>query len=189
MATRKVKRYNGSTVDGSQVEDESDRGEMTAEQKAYDDEAKGEAILKNMRDTAAAKPAIVTKEQLAKSGFTNLRDYLNDQQKLTRRDGKAPERVTVKKEEVSVEKPKLRYQSLQDRARDYEAAREESGVGMYGSTKREKVPVEDRLLKNPAIRKSEQKFMGSLKFSKGGSTASSRGDGIAQRGKTKGRMV
>ena len=97
----------------------------------------------------------------------------------------APKKV----EEAPVEKPKLRYQSLQDRARDYEAARADSGVGMYGTTKREKVPVEDRILKNPAIRKSEQKFMGSLKFSKGGSTASRRGDGIAQRGKTKGRMV
>jgi hypothetical protein len=86
-------------------------------------------------------------------------------------------------------KPELKYQSLADRARGYEAERAKSGVGMYGSTKREKVPVEDRLLKDARIRKSEQTGMGSMKFSKGGSTASRRGDGIAQRGKTRGRIV
>lgn len=49
-------------------------------------------------DTPAAKKApIVTKEQLAKSGFTNLRDYMNAQRGLTRRDGKAP----VMRESVS----------------------------------------------------------------------------------------
>ena len=81
---------------------------------------------------------------------------------------------------------------MADRARSYEAEREKAGgVGMYGTTKREKVPVEDRVLKNPAIRKSEQKFMGSLTFAKGGSvsSASRRGDGIATKGKTRGKMV
>jgi hypothetical protein len=50
--------------------------------------------------------------------------------------------------------------------------------------------VEDRMLKDATIRKSEQKFMGSG-MKKGGSvgSASRRGDGIAQRGKTRGRIV
>jgi hypothetical protein len=33
----------------------------------------------------AAKPAIVTEEQLKASGFDNLRDYLNDRRGLKRR--------------------------------------------------------------------------------------------------------
>ena len=42
--------------------------------------------------TTKSKDPIVTKKQLEDSGFTNLRDYMNDQKGLTRRDGKAPER-------------------------------------------------------------------------------------------------
>ena len=38
------------------------------------------------------KNRIVTKEELKKSGFTNLRDFLNDERKLKRRDGKPAER-------------------------------------------------------------------------------------------------
>ena len=41
---------------------------------------------------ATTKAPIVTKKQLEDSGFTNLRDYMNDKKGLTRRDGKAPER-------------------------------------------------------------------------------------------------
>lgn len=37
---------------------------------------------------------IITKEQMAAKGFTNLTDYLNDERKLKRRDGKPVERVS-----------------------------------------------------------------------------------------------
>ena len=40
--------------------------------------------------TKPSKPAIVTKEELAKSGYDNLRDYLNAKQGLTRRKEKNP---------------------------------------------------------------------------------------------------
>ena len=186
MATkRKVKRYDEGGVTQEDLDVANESSDPIAElnrRKAWTDEEVSEPMKKmSFKDAfaSARKAGDKTFEWNGKKFTTELAS-----EKKT-----MPERVVAKKEEVSVEKPKLRYQSLQDRARDYEAAREESGVGMYGSTKREKVPVEDRLLKNPAIRKSEQKFMGSLKFSKGGSTASRRGDGIAQRGKTKGRMV
>ena len=36
---------------------------------------------------SGSKPKVVTMEQVKKAGFSNLRDYLNDQQKLTRRGG------------------------------------------------------------------------------------------------------
>jgi hypothetical protein len=38
-----------------------------------------------------AKPAIVTKEQMKKKGFDNLRDYLNAERNLKRRDNFASE--------------------------------------------------------------------------------------------------
>jgi hypothetical protein len=41
------------------------------------------------RPGQGAKPSVVTKEQLAKSGFDNLRDYRNAQKGLKRRDGAA----------------------------------------------------------------------------------------------------
>jgi hypothetical protein len=44
------------------------------------------------KPAAKAKSGVVTKEQLAKSGYSNLRDYMNAQKGLKRRDGSAPER-------------------------------------------------------------------------------------------------
>lgn len=49
----------------------------------------------------ATKPAIVTKKQLEESGFDNLRDYLNAERLLTRRDGK----VAVRKGEMDIKSP------------------------------------------------------------------------------------
>ena len=43
----------------------------------------------------------VTKKQLEDSGFTNLRDYLNNKKGLTRRDSKAPERTNNKPESTT----------------------------------------------------------------------------------------
>ena len=85
------------------------------------------------------------------------------------------------------EKAKPRYQSLADRARDYESARAKSGVGMYGSTKRER---EERSALPLKSTKSESGYsgMGAMKFSKGGATASKRADGIATKGKTRGKI-
>ena len=45
--------------------------------------------------SAKAKSGIVTKEELAKSGLS-LRDYMNKQRGLTRRDGKAAEKAPAK---------------------------------------------------------------------------------------------
>ena len=86
--TRKAKRYGGE--DGSLVEDESDRGTMTPEQQANSD-----ATNADVKPAAPAKPKIVTKEQLAASGYDNLRDYLNAQQGLKRRDGSAPSKTSA----------------------------------------------------------------------------------------------
>jgi len=49
----------------------------------------------------ATKPAIVTQKQLDESGFDNLRDYLNAQRGLTRRDGQ----VAMRKGEMDIKSP------------------------------------------------------------------------------------
>lgn len=82
MAT---KRYNGE--EESLVDQDAADQEATSMRKRAMDE--GERDEKAMPAAAAAKPAIVTKEALAKSGLS-LRDYLNKQQGLTRRGGGAP---------------------------------------------------------------------------------------------------
>jgi hypothetical protein len=89
MATKKVKRYE-------------DGGEITeGENVNIDDETRARArkFVADKADTAEpkastvkpsdAKSKMVTKEELAKSGMS-LRDYLNKQQGLTRRDGTKP---------------------------------------------------------------------------------------------------
>jgi hypothetical protein len=55
----------------------------------------------NAAPSAKAKSGIVTKEQLAKSGFDNLRDYMNAEKGLKRRDGAA---ATTAKEKSAAEK-------------------------------------------------------------------------------------
>lgn len=73
----------------------SDSSAAAERRKVLDDESRVVADAEsNSRAPAKAKPKapIVTKEQLEKSGYTNLRDYMNAQKGLKRRDGKAPER-------------------------------------------------------------------------------------------------
>ena len=190
MATRKTKRY--------------DEGGVTADdlEAANATEDPIQTLNKRKGWTDTGEEAMPAKKMSFKEAFASARKagdktFEFEGKKFTTEMAgeKKPAKVTDTGDEVSrlsarMPKPELKYQSLQDRARSYEAERAKSGVGMYGSTKREKVPVEDRMLKDATIRKSEQKFMGSG-MKKGGSvgSASRRGDGIAQRGKTRGRIV
>jgi hypothetical protein len=68
---------------------DSDRLSYDAEQGAKAPEAASAKM------PAKAKSGIVTKEELAKSGLS-LRDYMNKQRGLTRRDGKAAEKAPAK---------------------------------------------------------------------------------------------
>jgi hypothetical protein len=109
------------------------------------------------------KPAIVTKEQMKKEGFDNLRDYLNFKQNKKRRVTKDSEGKTASG--MSREARGVRDDSMSDKDRlraQLDSAKESSQAGRYGTMK------------------------------KGGmvkSSASKRADGIAKKGKTKGRMV
>ena len=135
----------------------------------------------------AAKPPIVTKEQLEKSGLS-LRDYMNAQKGLTRRGGAtampsnanaAP--ATPMSTDPS-QRTKLKYQSLQDRAEEYAMKNKAAGMGMYGTKKSEPATG------NPKRSKNITDMLGlSSNYASGGKvrSASSRADGIAIRGKTR----
>ena len=112
-------------------------------------------------------PRIVTKEELKKSGFTNLRDFLNDERKLKRRDGKPAELKDEKKDKPT--KKEEAKESTKQMADD----RRVKKLGVFGAKGKNPRPA------NPSM------------FKKGGkvSSASKRADGCAKRGKTKCKMV
>ena len=195
MNKRKTKRFAVGGMSDEDVasfagtpENESNAG-MAAEAGMMEKEPE-----ENFKAAPKAKAAMVTKEQLAKSGLS-LRDYMNKQQGLTRRGEKAVDEIAevaskrAESRKATEDKPKAKYQSLQERAKSYADERAKSGVGMYGTKKSE--PKEERKPLPLKSTKSESgnTGMGAMKFSKGGSTASRRADGCATKGKTKGRMV
>ena len=153
---------------------------------------------------AKAKASVVTKEDLAKSGLS-LRDYMNKQQGLSRRGDSAPEKMAAPAKVETEVKPKLQYQSLQDRAKSYADERAKSGVGMYGSRKSEptsratpdlsvlQAPAKSEgmtaMAANIARRKMDQNKDTSYKSGGSVSSASKRADGIATKGKTRGKVL
>jgi hypothetical protein len=193
MATRKVKRFNGMTgSDVSEFAGTPENDSNAGMKEAYDagTEAKGEAILKGMRDEAAAGPANF-KEAFAAARGAGDKTFEYNGKKYTTEMAKPAAKPAAKAESKSEDKPAAKYQSLQDRAKSYEDARAKSGVGMYGTKKSE--PKEERKPLPLKSTKSEKgnSFMGATGLKAGGkvSSASKRGDGIAQKGKTRGTMV
>lgn len=184
MATkRKVRRFD----EGGMTDDEVASFAGTPENES--NAGMAEAYKEPETKTTTFKEAFAAARKSGDKVFEwNGKKYTSD---LATEKKAAPKVEAATKSEPVAEKPKLRYQSLQDRARDYEAERAKSGVGMYGTKKSE--PKEERKPLPLRSTKSEtgNKFMGSLGLKKGGSvsSASRRADGIATKGKTKGRMV
>ena len=160
---KKVNRY----AEGGEI-DPLEAANASSESQTLANEDKGESMLKAMRDEAA-KPKTVTKEELAKSGMS-LRDYLNKQQGLTRRGGDYSKPVSIVREA-----PKNAKEAI---AREAIDAIKASG---------RKYP-DMSALQAPAKREG-MTAMEPRKMAKGGMTASKRADGIAQRGKTRGKMI
>jgi hypothetical protein len=150
--------------------------------------------LENLKKSDAPKKnRIVTKEELKKSGFTNLRDFLNDERKLKRRDGKPAERVEAKDKNKAPTREEGRRPRDVSTAGAIQAANQGIPPTPAGSTN---IPT-TRSPTSPAgasgrdpsrygkpVRLDELKKGGMVK-----SSASKRGDGIAMKGKTRGRMV
>lgn len=180
MATKKVKRYEeGGEIDGPDTETSP----------VYMASAQGEDLpaLEDEPVKAKSKSKMVTKEELAKSGLS-LRDYMNKQQGLTRRDGAKPsggsagaKGPTAEELDAYKAKPKASASrsSMLTRMR-------ESDKGIKGVRGTESAPAATRAITkiNPEDLKGRMKGMGGTSgFAKGGSI-----DGCAQRGKTRGTM-
>jgi hypothetical protein len=124
------------------------------------------------------KNRVVTKEELEKSGLS-LRDFLNRERGLKRRVKKDSEGKTASG--MSREARGVRDDSMSDKDRlraQLDSAKESSQAGRYGTMKR------------GGVVKSSAPKMGKVKTAKpsmGG--ASKRADGIAKKGKTRGKMV
>jgi len=124
-----------------------------------------------------SKSAVVTKEELEKSGMS-LRDYMNKQQGLTARKEKDP---------TAGDSPDKAAQAAADAidpGRDMRAPR----YTPPGSSPKQTTQKPKPKVFMPST--PDNKFPGS-KFKSGGSvsSASSRADGIAIKGKTRGKMV
>lgn len=144
---------------------------------------------------AKAGPRVVTKEELEKSGYTNLRDFLNAERGLKRRDDSAPERKSAPK---SAEKSEEKAES----APRFGRAGQASGIRAIREPDQEKLDMANlkrmkqreemgntpvaRLFKSIRSRGES----GAPAYAGGGkvSSASKRADGIATKGKTRGKM-
>ena len=152
---------------------------------------------------ANGKGRIVTKEELEKSGYTNLRDFLNAERGLKRRDDKTPERTEAYK---TMEKMRMdRASNMRAQARkadvDMETPEERGAMNLKGFMKdkadegsftdenRRKAQLDSARVSSQAGRYGTMKKGGAVKMKAGGMAHKKGRDGIASRGKTKGRMV
>jgi hypothetical protein len=140
------------------------------------------------RETPKKKERVITKEEMKKAGFDNLRDFLNAERGLKRRDGKAPSKT----EAAKPAKPAKSAAKIEKPGFFRRAVAALGGVKLpqsdYGSE-----PEED---KKPTTRPKPYSTAAAIQarnmgYKKGGSvsSASKRADGICKKGKTKGRMV
>jgi len=164
-------------------------------------EIAGEAMLKGMRDSEMPKRRMVTKDELEKSGM-NLRDYLNREQGLSRR-GEASPKAAPKVTDIDNEmprmlarspKPALRQETYGERSkamydegqRAMAAKRAAAADEAMANDRNRQARILTGIRKNPGVNLG----MGNTGLKKGGtvSSASSRADGIAARGKTRGKI-
>jgi hypothetical protein len=185
-----ARNASGAISRNDQV-DERDRREM--------------AMAEMAKSRPAAKAPIVTKEQMKKAGFDNLRDYLNAQRGLTRRGATAQPKMGMGSSGQDIDRMEaaLKASNVRDERRAYEQDKDASAAA-----KRAAAAAKEResYMKEQA-RKKEDTQTGSQRLARkaeafrtrmreqatgmksGGKVASKRADGIAQRGKTRGRII
>jgi hypothetical protein len=184
MSKHKVKRYAGE--DESMVED--DAMEMANKGMNLDTEAGPKAM-----PVAPPKAKGVTKEELAKSGMS-LRDYMNKQQGLTRRGDSSPMSAGPGRAPTPPAR-KMVQETVADRAESYGKKRAASrAADIAASAAKESTAAETARLRQrnmPASKFNASKVDPNTLLPKrmaSGGSVSSRADGIAQRGKTRGKM-
>ena len=189
---KKTKRYDGTN--GSMVDDKDYGGSG-----GTGEYAPGPSSM--MRpEPAAKKQRVVTKEQLAKSGLS-LRDFLNKERGLTRRGESAapmpppvPAEVTQTSAPAPVSAPadvtKMSANERMKQSMENTLANARSGSGKT-DTRSANERIRSALGAGKNRGGNTVDFEGSGVGMKSGgkvSSASSRADGIAQRGKTRGKM-
>jgi len=120
---------------------------------------------------APAKKRVVTKEEMKKAGFDNLRDFLNAERGLKRKDG-GPDEATIARIDRKA-KEELKGPSEADIDRMVKKFDRPSFADMKGKTMKEKMAA----MRGQAMKKG------------GMVSASKRADGCAVKGKTRGKMV
>ena len=153
--------------------------------------AKRPTYKQKQKAPSKPKERIVTKEELKKSGFTNLRDFLNAERGLTRRDGKAPSRAT--EAGASVGKTEKAPQVAEGRTA---TGMPREARGMMTPSQMAEVRAKEELNKymSQSGKLGTMKKGGMVKkktYKSGGmaSSASKRADGCIMKGKTRGRIL
>ena len=160
-------------------------------------------------------PKIVTKEQMKKKGFDNLRDYLNAERNLKRRDnfaseaqkrlfatgarGTQTEGSAGEAEARAVAEMRRKAEmpgSKEDMERDAREQAISGGMKKGGKVESTLMGKEGRGMAKATMQKvaskvvrGHEKRMHKMKSGGTVSSASKRADGIAMKGKTRGRMV
>ena len=189
---RKIKRYDGE--DGSLVEDESERGSMTADQQANSDVTNAAA---KTAEPQSFKQAFASARSGGDKTFTwqgkSYTTELASSKPAPKAEAPAPKTETkaTPKEKASAPKEDSQPKSYADMAKNIpEGTSDTARQALMANLVKERQKKDEESNKNakPVAEKSAGKkfreMLGS-KYKSGGSV-SSRGDGIAQRGRTKG---
>jgi hypothetical protein len=193
MATRKPRRFadGGVTTDDLEMANASeDPIQALNARKGWTGSEESAPAPRSM--SAPAKQRVVSKKELDDSGLS-LRDFLNKERGLTRRGGSTPSKTSAKVTDTGDEAARL-------------AARRPAPAASTKSTYETPYDRRNRLNREEAAKvpRGQDRIMRNVKpsavnsktllpesgYKKGGSVshASGRADGIAQRGKTRGKM-
>ena len=131
------------------------------------------------------KGRVVTKEEMKKAGFDNLRDFLNAERGLKRKDGSAPSKAEPSKSKVATDTGD-ESRRLMRRAGVFNknAMTGEETVRDFNER------IDPRFVNSMTYGRRAEMRMPTMK--KGGvvkSSASKRADGCVKKGKTRGKMV
>jgi hypothetical protein len=195
---KKTKRYDeGGVAEGANpnIDDETRARAMASVEPGMKEAEPAE----NFARRAAPKQRVVSKEELEKSGMT-LRDFLNKERGLTRRGSAAPTpsapvptaRPTtppIAEAKAASAKYETPYDRMNRQNREASAAKAETAEETRRLANR--APARGRGVIDTSNIDSKTLLPKRSGYAKGGSVskASNRADGIAQRGKTKGRMI
>lgn len=191
MKKRRVKRFNeGELVDSfSEYQGFGQMGPRTiqerineaAEEEKQRPKVKESISVSEMKEPGSAgfsrtvtktatKSPVVTKEQMKKAGFDNLRDYMNAQKGLTRREEAAKPAAKPAKPETP---------AMSSFAPDARAARSTNVSYLR----------KDRFGMEPDMYIARRRMKEGFKAGGKVGSASKRADGIASKGKTRGRII